>query len=340
LQEPENKGSSSRLGSAKLGHEPMLPGPVLATMLDEPIALSWSAPAEGDCTDAAYVLGEIRRHIGPARPDRKPIRASVVIRRAGATSWQMDLKTEQGGTEGERTIRDSSCAAISDAAVVVLAWMIDPDAMSEQSRPAAPSPSSPPPSPEPPPKPVPSAPPVSPREPISPFVGISIAGDAGTLPTASSGAELRLGAALRPVRTAAYGAYWPSSSKTIGSLTDGRQVGGTFSLMVLGLEACFDLPIAPRPDAASFAICAGPELDRMHARSFGVNAPGEGIKTWVSATGGVEAAVPLSGPWRLSVRLAGVFPQRREHFALQGVGEVHQPALVGGRAALGIQVVF
>jgi hypothetical protein len=316
----------------------MLPGLVLATTLDDPVTLSWSAPSEGECPDASYVLGEIRRHIGPARPDRKPIRATVVIRRAGAASWQMVLKTEQAGIEGERTIRDSSCAAISDAAVVVLAWMIDPDAMAEQSRPAPSEP--PPPPPEPPAKPVKSPPPAPPREPIAPFIGISVAGDAGTLPTASSGGELRLGASMRPVRIAAHGGYWPSSTKTVGALADGTQVGGTFSLAVLGLEACFDLPTTPRANAAMLAICAGPELDLMRAKSFGVNVPGEGAKTWVSATGGVEAAVPLSGPWRLSVRLAGVLPQRREHFALQGVGEVHQPAALGGRAALGIQVVF
>ena len=104
---------------------------------DNPIELSWSVPPEGECPDATYILGEIRRYVGPGRADRKPIRANVVIRRAGAGVWQMVMKTEQGPSHGERTFRDASCDAISDAAVAVLAWMIDPDAMAEHARPAA-----------------------------------------------------------------------------------------------------------------------------------------------------------------------------------------------------------
>src|SRR4249920_594141 len=60
---------------------------------DNPIVLSWSVPPEGECPDATYILGEIRRFVGPARADRKPIRANVVIRRAGAGVWQMVMKT-------------------------------------------------------------------------------------------------------------------------------------------------------------------------------------------------------------------------------------------------------
>jgi len=123
-------------------------------------------------------------------------------------------------------------------------------------------------------------------------------------------------------------------------LADGTPVGGTFSLLALGLAACFDASIASGPDAVKIALCAGPELDVLRGRSFGVNVPGEGAKTWASAVAGVEGDVPVSGPWRLTVRLAAVLPQRREHFALQGVGEVHQPAAVGGRAAVGLELVF
>ena len=306
---------------------------------DNPIVLSWSVPPEGECPDATYILGEIRRYVGPARADRQPIRANVVIRRAGAGVWQMVMKTEQGPSHGERTFRDASCDAISDAAVVVLAWMIDPDAMAEQARPAAPTP--PPAAPaESAPKAPPSPPPVQPRREIAPFVGVAVSGDAGTLPAAASGAELRAGVSFRSVRVAGYGSYWPTSSRRVAILSDATPVGGTFSLLVLGLAACIDAPIAARPDAAKIALCAGPELDVMRGRSFGVNVPGEGAKTWVSAVAGVEGNVPVTGPWRLAVRLAAVLPTHREHFALQGVGEVHQPAAVGGRAAVGLELVF
>jgi len=310
----------------------MLPSP------DDPVVLSWTAPDEAECPDAAHVLGEIRRYVGPARADRKPIRANVAIRAAGAGIWQMVLKTEQGTTQGERIFRDASCGAMSDAAVVVLAWMIDPDAMSDQARPAAPV-APPPAAVEAAPKP-PANTSVRSPEAIVPFVGIAVAGDAGTVPAAASGGEVRAGVSIRPVRLAGYGSYWPSSSKTVSTLADGTPVGGTFSLLALGLKACFESPLPSRPDGVRIAACAGPELDFMHARSFGVNVPGEGTKTWVSAVIGVEGAVPISGPWRLSVSVAGVLPQHREHFALQGIGQVHQPSPVGGRAALGLELIF
>src|SRR5260370_40427441 len=93
----------------------MLPGP------DDPVVLSWSAPAEGECPDADHVLGEIRRYVGPARADRKPIPANVVIRRAGAGAWQLLFRTGQGTTQGERAFHDASGAAVSDAALSLLA---------------------------------------------------------------------------------------------------------------------------------------------------------------------------------------------------------------------------
>lgn len=311
----------------------MLPGP------DDPVVLSWSAPAEAECPDAAHVLGEIRRYVGPARPDRKPIRANVVIRAAGAGSWQMVLRTEQGTSQGERIFRDASCDAMSDAAVVVLAWMIDPDRMADQARPETPS-AAPSPPVEVAPHPVVIVSPVRARETIAPFAAVAVVGDAGTLPAAASGAELRAGATMHPVHASVVGAYWPSSSKTASRLADGTAVGGTFSLLTLGLQACFDAPFISASGGATIAVCAGPELDVVHARSFGVNTPGQGSKTWASAVIGVEGEVPVAGPWRLSVRLAAVLPQQREHFALQGVGEVHQPAAVAGRAALGLEFVF
>jgi hypothetical protein len=117
-------------------------------------------------------------------------------------------------------------------------------------------------------------------------------------------------------------------------------VGGTFSLLAIGLDACFEAPFLSRSNRAELDLCAGPELDLMRGRSFGVNVPGEGSKAWVSAVVGVEGRVPVAGPWRISARLDGVFAQQREHFALQGIGQVHQAAFVAGRAALGLAVVF
>src|SRR6266704_496592 len=111
--------------------------------VEDPVVLSWSAPADANCPDANYVLREVRKHVGPARPDHPPIRASVAIRavRPGpGAPFQMVLQTEQGETKGQRVLQDESCSAVADGAIVVLAWMIDPTAMANEEREAHPPP--------------------------------------------------------------------------------------------------------------------------------------------------------------------------------------------------------
>jgi hypothetical protein len=123
-------------------------------------------------------------------------------------------------------------------------------------------------------------------------------------------------------------------------LPDGRSAGGTFLLWIVGVQACFDMPLAGEVDGANLSLCAGPELDVMKGRGFGVNAPTEGTKSWVAATLEARASAPVGGPWRLSLAIAGVLPARRERFSLQGVGEVHQPAAAAGRAGLDVELAF
>jgi hypothetical protein len=304
---------------------------------DEPVILSWSAPADGSCPDQAYALGEIHRHVGSPPTDRAPIRASVVIRTRGG-SYEVVLQTEQGDVVGERIFRDASCGAVADAAIVVLAWMIDPTAMSRESRDAPAAAPAPAPAPEPP-RDVRVAPPPRRRAHVW-RASLGSSGDVGTLPAAAVGAEARIEAAMLPLRLAAYGSYWPSSSTTATVLSDGRSAGGTFSLGAVGVQVCYDAPLADGPEGPDLSLCTGPELDVMKGRGFGVSNPAEGTKAWVAATIETRASVPIGGPLRLSLAVAGVLPARREHFSLQGVGDVHQPAAVAGRAGLDLELVF
>lgn len=105
---------------------------------DAPIALTWTAPTRADCPDTAYVLGEIERYVGADNPrPGKPVQAKATVRGIALDRWQLRLQTDDAGVEGERVFEDQSCRAVADAAVVVLAWMIDPDAMANRPLPAA-----------------------------------------------------------------------------------------------------------------------------------------------------------------------------------------------------------
>jgi hypothetical protein len=311
--------------------------PSAAGGLDEdPVVLSWSAPADANCPDAAYVLREVRRRVGPARPEHPPVRANVAIHaaRPGAP-FQMVLRTEQGETKGERVLQDDSCGAVADAAVVVLAWMIDPTAMANEGREREPAPPVAQPTAEA--KPALLMP--TPRRPLSiaPFLGLATTGDAGTLPTAAFGGEGRGGLFVDPFRFALYGALWPTSSKTTATLPDGRSVGGTFTLIAFGLRACIEPPLGSAARGAGFALCVGPEIDSMRGRGFGVNTPTEGTKTWVAGVATAEGTLRVGGPFRLFLMVSGVVPAMRERYSLVGVGEVHQPSRFAGRAAAGIE---
>jgi hypothetical protein len=304
---------------------------------EDPVDLAWSAPVDGSCPDAEYVSSEVRRRVGPARADRPTIRASVAIRASSSTAaahFQMVLRTEQGEARGERVLEDESCRAVADAAAVVLAWMVDPSAAADERRdaPAVPSP------PE---KPAPSAPAVAPMPPegLAPFVGIAMSVDAGTVPTAAPGGELHAGAGWGVFRWAAYGALWPTSSKTVATLADGRDVGGSFRLLAFGARACIEPPIFSGSHRPHLFFCAGPEVDSMRGRGFGVTVPSEGTKIWLSASGGLEGSLALGGPFRLGLAAFAVVPSIRERFALEGVGEVHRPGAVAWRGALGFEWV-
>ena len=303
-----------------------------------PVLLSWVAPTSGDCPDAAYALGELRRYVGsaPSVAPRARIEANVNIHGAPGERWKLELKTKDNDVEGERVFQDASCRAVADAAVVVLAWMIDPDAMAQRALPAAQhtEPAKPPAlkrPPLPPPKPPGH---VGPRA----LVGLGVAGDFGSLPALAFGAEVRAGVILNPVRLQAHAEYWPSLSKTSATLSDGSPAGASFVLWALGVEACVQALPRNAGQRVGLGVCAGPQLDVVRGVGFGVNAPTHGSKRWLSLAGSLELTARVTDALHLFLSAGGVLPSEREHFALRGVGEVYRPAALSARASAGIEL--
>lgn len=303
---------------------------------DPPIVLTWDAPTRADCPDAAYVVGEIQRYVGAAAARQgKPIQVKATVRSVGLDGWQLLLKTTDRAVDGERVFQDESCKAVADAAVVVLAWMIDPDAMANR-------PDSPPPEhriqqPLPPPT-VPVKVAVPERAAVRPFIAFGVAGDEGTLPWPALGADARGGASWKGFRLAAHSSYWPSRRKAVGTVSDGTTAGARFALWALSLEGCIDVLAMRSIDHLEISLCAGPEVDLIHAAGFGVSVPARASKAWLSLTAGFEGRVALSGALGLVLRAGGIVPTEREHFALRGVGEVYRPNVVAARGSVGIQL--
>src|SRR5689334_1534876 len=88
------------------------------------IALEWSAPA--GCPDESWARKAIDAYLGHrARDSFKPIDVHVDIMAIAGGRWRADLSVG-GGATGSRVFEGSSCARVGDAAVLIVALMLDP----------------------------------------------------------------------------------------------------------------------------------------------------------------------------------------------------------------------
>jgi hypothetical protein len=293
----------------------------------ERLALSWTAPA--GCPDAAAVRAEVTRLLGGEGPPSAQVvivTAVVVEERPGA--WQVTL--ERPGAGGVRVVRGSTCAAIGDAAAVILALMIDPTAVIEPRRAPASAPASRPASP---PATAPRPPPPPRRRPLAwratVFGGVDFTSLPGVSPGVGASGALRLGRQRVEVSFE----YWTGAR---GHVADRTTAGGDLDLWLFTVSTCRAL-LAGRFELGP---CLGLDLGRMHGQGFGVQRPGEGAALWVAARGGLLAAFELTRHWALFARAEAVIPLERPRFVLTNVGPVHRAAAAGERTLLGLEVRF
>lgn len=298
--------------------------------------LTWDVTTISGCPTKAEVLDSLRQYIGSGPAGgHTSIAAVATIRKRAPEALELTLTTFDGTAHGERVFRDTSCRSLAEAAVVVLAWMIDPDSMAARSQ--APHPKQPD-------TPSPSSPPVATADVAAPqptsktwpvYAGGGVDADWGTLPNPAFGSHLRLGLLLLPFRFTTYGKYWPLSRKSLPPRTDGTVPGATFSLWSLGLEACFTTAARRSSPLLALSLCVGPELEVLHGAGFGVAVPAAATKTWLSLAAGVEGQVRLAGPLSVFLGLGATVPSLRERFALRGVAEIYRPRAVAARVQLG-----
>lgn len=92
------------------------------------ISLRYSAP-EG-CPAAADVIKEVDRLLGDrAAPSAAPIEVSARVTQEDGGGYRLRLEATRDGTPRARELRGPTCAAVTDAAAVILALMIDPSAV-------------------------------------------------------------------------------------------------------------------------------------------------------------------------------------------------------------------
>lgn len=304
----------------------------------EPVALEWKAPA--DCPRGSDVVAEVDRILensSSVKPSQ-PIHATAQVSYDGAR-YQVRLQIETAQGSSTRDIHSSSCRAVADASALVLALVIDPNA-----RPPEPAPA---PAPEkaPAPKPVQRRPPgrarplrptlrPTPRPaPVSVHALAWVGADLGSLPALApmfgAGAGVQVGAQ----RFELGAELWP---ERFGGVAGSATTGGEFSMLAGSLRTCRSL----LSGKLELGPCGAVEVGRLHARGMGVDQPSQASKLWTALVlGGELRWVPVQ-VLAVTLRLGAAFPLLRPRFVLTGIGPVYRPAVVAGRAALGLDVRF
>lgn len=310
-----------------------------------PIALAWEAPAE--CPSRESVVAAVQRLVRAVPQTPLRARARIVHERE---RWIAELETPSG----HRALEAENCVVLADTVVVILAIAVDPDAADQVSEkptfeeklekgtsPAADAP----------------GPAVSRKAP-----------DRGAVTRPANPSRL-----TEPPRVGASGVEFWSVSLSLRALFEvgmlpGPAVGGTLAARAergiwgseLGASALLpqdgELVNDSRRGGSFFWFaghalgcvggrtsipldaCAGLELGQLAGRGFGVDLPKTGRALWLGPLVTTGARLRLGSDFSLEARLGLVLPlPRPPAFGLDGIGEVHRPAVLSGRAELGIR---
>ncbi|UQA56756.1 hypothetical protein [Polyangium aurulentum] len=318
--------------------------PAHAECAREAADVSWVRLAGAEaCPDAGAIRTEVARRLGTeigAKGEGRSIEA-VVEGKPGAYSARIHIRG-CGAPEAERTITSeaATCTPIANAATLVIALAIDPEAA---LRPPAEEPAPTPPKPAPtPPKATPpkprAAPEIAPAPPPEPRVetAVTLRGLAtvGLLPKVAPGVAWSAEWRPHPIFVVTSGLSW---------LPEQRADDPTFAFgMTAGwVGACADLL---RTTNVSLGPCARILAGAIHAVLYTdpeVTPTDPGARAWVGLGAGARVAVRVVGPLRVEAGLDLVAPLTRHAFSLRDASApvFLQPPLTGA-LFLGAGVAF
>ncbi len=323
------------------------------------IEVAWDAP-EG-CPGAAHVDAAVDRLLGGAPPvgDRRMRVRGTVTRDAGGHALALDTEDERG-RRGRRNLSAATCEALADAAALVVALGWDPAAVAAaRALPAgaaagseAPAPPPPPPAPISP-TPVPTPPPAPPpawRPPARPrarperntdavaALGVSVAVDAGGLPSIAAGFTGWASVLLGAYRIELGATGFPGAE---GALDADPSRGGRFGQLVGVVAGCRAIvPWAGAGIGHELGACVGMEVGATFASGFGVDQERDATRPWVAPRAGPAGRLALPGGVGVRGDLHLAVPILRDTFLLDDLGSVHQPAPVVGRVGVGLDLRF
>jgi hypothetical protein len=299
------------------------------------LELTWSA--EPPCPDRAWVTQRITERLGSTTTARagEPLRAEASVTRGDAQGFVLQLHTERGDSAADRAIEGARCDELAEAAVLIIALML------EQDRPP-PAPTEPAPVASEPPattiRAAPAAPPAQARPvPTSFFVRADLVVERGYTSSFGLAPQLAAGYDFRWLRAELAG-FW-LAPRTVGDDPTGGQV--RVSLWALRPTGCARL----WGTRVALSLCAGLELGQASGRGVGLVENTRHTAPWLAATAAPRIAISLTRNFALNFELGAAVPFRVMRFVsldAQGrtTGTVYTAAPISGRATLGGELRF
>ena len=271
----------------------------------------WDAPEE--CLSQQQVQAEIARLVGgDIQLHEGDLEAKASV--SHGPLWSADLITQHAGQTGHRRIEAPSCKAAADAIALIVALLIDPDAVAANAE-----------APEPEPPSIPE-PPKSNRREMQLLVGVHAQGRIGTLPGADLGLGLGLGLAGAHWRTDLRWSYGLRRDQ-VASLPSGAS--GRFNIAAGSVTECFNMG----QGKLGFGPCAALEAGRVSANGFGATAGYSRHSLWLALGGGGFLSLAMGQHLHASIEMDVVAPLYRPDYVFQDVpGVVFRAPAVGGRA--------
>lgn len=309
------------------------------------LALEWEAPLP--CPRRDEVHDEVRRLLGGTIPEPLDLSARGLATRDEG-QWTLSLRTTMDGVEGHRVIEGDACEELGAAAALILALMIDPQAVVVATDPEPP---------EPPPTPAaiahalgrplptdPAAPArvrVTPREPpteeatdgLGGSVGVGGLLDVGSVPDVSGGITVE-GAFGIPLVEARLRATFVFPRRAARDAISGADITSTS----IDARVC----VHPFDDARYLHGCVGFLLAVAIAEGIGLDRTETGIGTYAGGLAGLGLAWRPEAWFDLELEATLIVHFNPLQFAVRGSPDVvfHEMAAVAGRFALGAHVHF
>lgn len=317
------------------GPAPVAPAAEPAT----PHGVEWNAPQT--CGDAASIRADVARLLGGEEADLTEVSANGTVTRETDERWQLELRVATADGETTRSLVGESCETLAEAAALYIALAVDPMAVLEADV-AATSVEAAEPEPEPEPEPQPESEPEPTPEPTPEpkpapkqlQLGLRLlgAGGIGLRTSVYGGGGLGIGIVARRVRVDATGFYQFATVSNVGLPEDAS------ARVQHGYAEVRGCPIFGGP-RVTFIGCGGVLLGGFEARGLGLPDTTTARSLWLGL--GVTAGIQLWVIPRLAISLepSALFSLIRPRFAIDGAGEVFRVGVVGGRLALGLEVL-